>query len=111
MYPHVHWIQDAAGVVKWQLQYRFWNNGEVQPNWTVIETVDTVFPYVSGDLGQISIFPAIDTTGLNNSFAIKIRLSRLGADAADTMVGDARFNEFDIHYQLDSWGSGEVYRK
>ncbi len=110
-HPHVHWVQNAEGVVKWQLEYRFWNSGSVQPDWTTIDTVDAVFPYVSGDLGQISVFPAIDMAGLKSSFNVKMRLSRLGDDEADTMVGDAKFNEFDIHYQMDSWGSGGQRQK
>ena len=111
MYPHVHWVQSAEGVVKWQLEHRLWSNGALQPDWTTIETVAAAFAYVSGDLGQISAFPAISTEGLGTSFNVKMRLSRLGADGADTMVGDAKFHEFDLHYQLDSWGSGEAYQK
>ena len=105
--PHIHWTQKAAGVVAWQLEYKFWDPGELEPGFTTITTEDQVFAYVSGDLGQISEFPAIETAGLKVGFNIKFKLSRLGGDGADTMVGDAAFNEFDFHYQTDTPGGSE----
>ena len=112
IFPHVHWIQDASGVVKWQLEYKFWNSGDAEPaGWTTITTEEVAFTYVSGDLGQVSYFPAVDCIGKDLSFNMKFRVSRLGADGADTKVGDAKFIEFDIHYRRDSWGSGEAWAK
>ena len=111
LYPHIHWIQEAAGVVKWQLEYKFWNSGDLVPDWTTITTVEAAFAYASGALGQVSAFPSIDGADLSLSFNIKFKLSRLGGDGADTMVGDARFTEFDFHYRKDSWGSGELHIK
>ena len=46
-----------------------------------------------------------------NSTAIhaKIRISRLGGNAADTYVGDARFLGFDFHVPVDQLGSRQEF--
>lgn len=112
LFPHVHWIQDSAGAVVWQLEYKIWNNNELEPaGWTTLTTEEVAFAYASGNLAQISIFPAIPGTDLEVSFLMKLKVSRLGSDGADTKVGDAKFIEFDIHFEMDSWGSGHPFEK
>ena len=36
----------------------------------------------------------------------KCRVSRIGGDALDTYGADAKLLEFDVHYLVDSLGSG-----
>lgn len=113
IYPHVHWIQEDAGVVKWQLEYKLFDNNSLCPaSFTTITTVSVVFTYASGALGQISYFPAIDCSALTGvSPNLIVRLSRLGGDAADTYSGDAKTLKFDFHFEKDSFGSREEYIK
>ena len=111
-YPHLHWTQSASGVVKWKLEYKFWDIGDSEPAaFTTLTTVKVSHAYSSGNLGQVSYFDAINIDGFGISFNIKIRVTRMADDAADTMVGDAKFGTFDFHYRKDSFGSGRIWEK
>lgn len=111
--PHIHWRAAQAGLPLWRLEYKIWNNGELEPdNFTSIDTDGNVFTWASGNLGQISTFPEIDGTGFKISANIVMKIYRIGGDAADTYNGAAAlFREFDIHYQKDSGGSTLEYIK
>lgn len=102
--PHVHWIQSQAGVVVWQLEYKMWAANTLEPAWTTVNTIgiDPEFAYASGALHQIQHFPDIDMSS-NTSAAVytKVRISRLGGDAADTYAVDARLMGFDFHAPVD----------
>lgn len=114
IYPHVHWIQRASGIVVWQLAFKIWDNNEQEPAlFTEIETTEAIFAYTHpGNLGQISSFAPIDMINISGiSPNIKIRLSRLGGDVADTLVGDAAMVKFDFHYEIDQPGSRQAYVK
>lgn len=105
--PHIHWMQSQAGNVRWQLEYKIIPAGATEPaSWTTITTTTVAFTYTSGTIHQISTFPAINMTGFNSSATdVKVRISRLGADALDTYAVDARFIQFDIHVVIDDFGS------
>lgn len=105
--PHIHWIQSQSGVVKWQLEYKFTPAGVAESaSWTTLTTIQQEFTYSTGTIHQISVFPAINMTGFNSSaINVKVRISRLGADAQDTYSIDARFLEFDFHVVVDDLGT------
>lgn len=105
--PHVHWLQDASGNVKWQLDYMIMDIGDTEPgSFTTITTTNALETYTSGVIHQYSDFAEIDMSSFNRVSAILIfKLSRLGGDEQDTMSGDARFKEFDIHFKMDTPGS------
>ena len=111
--PHIHWAQESSGEVTWQLEYKLWNNGDSEPSgFTTLQSNGPVFSYVSGSISQITALPSIDASLIDDvSPNLKVRVSRLGASGTDTYVGDARFWKFDIHYQVDSFGSREEYLK
>lgn len=111
--PHVHWIQKAAGVVLWELQYRFTPaNSQESGVWTTLNSTTDEFEYTSGQLHQITIFPYIDASSFNSTaFILDFRLSRLGGNAGDTYVGDAFFKSFDIHVPIDQLGSRQEFIK
>ena len=113
IYPHVHWVQTAAGLPLWRLDYKWFNNGVTYPAaFTQIDIVDSVFTYTSGNLVQISRFPLIVGTNKNISSILQLQLSRIGGDASDTLNGaTANLLEFDIHYAIDSHGSQRQFRK
>lgn len=108
--PHVHWIQQEAGGVVWQLEYQILGVGETlatYPDWTVLaaEQNPGAFTYTSGFLHQLTTFPEIDMSGYGESTMLNIRLSRQGTDGADTMSAQAEMLEFDIHYRKDKAGT------
>lgn len=108
--PHVHWIQQEAGGVVWQLEYQILGVGETlatYPDWTVLaaEQNPGAFTYTSGFLHQLTTFPEIDMSGYGESTMLNIRLSRQGTDGADTMSAQAEMLEFDIHYRRDKFGT------
>jgi len=111
--PHVHWVQEAVGNVVWQLQYKIWPANTVEPAYTTISAFTPEFAYTSGSLHQITSLPPVDVTSYSNSTAmmVKVKISRLGGDANDTIVGDARFLGFDFHVQVDAFGSREEFTK
>ena len=112
IYTIIHWIQDAPGVVKWQLEVKAWNLGETLPaEWASMTTIKALSAYVSGEMDQYSVFPAIEGTTLKAHAMFKFKLSRLADDVEDTKVGDARYVQGDAHYQRDSWGSGDMLLK
>lgn len=114
-YPHVHWAPEEAGVVIWQLEYKMWMAGSLEPGWTTINTVgiDAEFIYVNGALHQIQSLPEIDMSIYESTaIEVKVKISRLGNNVADTYPSDARFMGFDFHVPIDqSHGSREVFVK
>lgn len=110
--PHIHWIQENAGRVLWQLEYKIWAANTLEPIWTTILSTDDLFSYNSSSLHQITIFPYIDASTFNSTaYIVKVRVSRLGDHILDTYSGDARFEAFDIHVPIDSVGSKQVFNK
>ncbi len=116
--PHVHWQKttSAAGNVYWQFDYEVWNNGDT----ALLTYANTLFSTspVAGTPDNntaneilITSFGDIDMTGMTASSLIFWRLSRIGGNAADTYGADARLVEFDIHYEIDSFGSAMEFVK
>ena len=117
--PHVHWqkTSSAAGNVLWRLDFEVVANGAVaaMDYGTSIDalTVATGTPDTNtANKCLISGFePDIDMTDMKISTLILWKLSRIGDDASDTYGGNARLLEFDIHYEIDSFGSNEPFTK
>lgn len=116
--PHVHWQKttSAAGDVLWQLEYEVVNNGDVaaMDYGTSISSATVVAGTPDDDTANrmlITSFGNVDMTGATLSSLIFWKISRVGGDALDTYGADARLVEFDIHYQIDSFGSQDTFRK
>lgn len=111
--PHVHWAQNAVGNVVWQLQYKIWAANTAEPAYTTISSFTPEFTYTSGTIHQITSLPDVDVTPYASYTAlmVKVKVSRLGANASDTKAGDARFLGFDFHVQIDSFGSRQEFDK
>lgn len=114
--PHVHWTKttSASGDVAWRLRYKHFPIGEVgDSSWTDMGIVsDTVGGTPDNDTANehlISSFGDIDMTGKGLSDCILYELSRVGGDSADTYGADARLLEFDVHFQMDKFGSEERF--
>lgn len=111
--PHVHWIQTASGSPLWRMSYKWYNNGDPYPAaFTDIDSDPEVFTYTSGNLAQISPFPAINGAGMKISSIVQLKLQRIGGDANDTLNGaSANLTEFDIHVVENYRGSTEEFLK
>lgn len=117
--PHVHWQKttSAAGNVLWRLRYKHAPlAGVMDAAWSA--PLDITTPVAgtpdtdTADYHMLSSFdPDIDMTGYPISHCILFEVSRIGGDALDTYGADARLLEFDIHYQIDSAGSTQLFTK
>lgn len=111
--PHCHWAKttDAAGGVIWTFRYKWIGFNEVQPAWSGLinstdsNTVDSTQKQI------ISTFGEIDASSQSISDLLLIQFARLPTDASDTYAADALLYEFDIHYQVDGFGSQDEYDK
>ena len=103
IYPHVHYIQDAAGdTAKFVLKYFWTDMGETYSTQTRVEASNhTVFAYTSGKMHQLASFPAISATGHTASSVLQIQLFRWD----NLGTGDVPVLDFDIHYAIDKPGS------
>jgi len=105
--PHVHWRQTAETAVNWVLDYKVVPVGGVVPaEFTRLQSTITTLPYTSG-VHQITPLGVIPGTGIGLSTIILCRVFRND----NTTTGDVLGYEFDIHYQIDSRGSREEFRK
>jgi len=117
LYPHIHWSKSdyAAGNVVWQLEYKWLPIGDVMDtDWTTtsISTPISATPDTNTARKHlISSFPEIDTTNKHISDMIIMKLSRLATDSADTYSSNALMFQFDIHYEIDSFGSNIEFSK
>lgn len=107
--PHVHFIQDVAQQPTFKLDYRWYENGaDPTGAFTTITAVTFAFTWTAGSILQIAAFPAIDGSGITSvSSMIDCKLYRDDNDVA----GDVAAKEFDLHYQIDDWGSRQEYVK
>jgi hypothetical protein len=108
--PHVHWLQANATLPVWKMDYKWILNGQLVPGTFTegVEPTSHIFPYVSGDLAQISVFPFITPpTGDNISAMLLIKFYR----DDNQPIGNVQAWEFDIHYAIDDAGSQQEYVK
>lgn len=116
--PHIHWMQSNAAIPNMLLKYRIYDQGETPPAWTLAATTGQSFTYTSGTILQISAWPAISMASITGVSAfVDVKIYRDTANAstlfagADPLTGDWLAKEFDLHYRVDSMGSGEEYKK
>lgn len=111
--PHIHWLQQSVDEPNWLLGYKIYDNGQSgnidtdYSNHTFVTVDNNTFTYTSGNLVQISRFPAIDMTGYGLSDMIHFVFFRDTANTSGEFVGTdpsglvEHVIEFDIHYQTD----------
>jgi hypothetical protein len=117
IFPHVHWQKttSAAGNVLWRFSYKWAPiNTVMDASFTDVDASTTVSGTPDTDEADkhlITSFSAMNCSGKELSDMLMIKLQRVGGDAADTYGADARLLEFDIHYELDDWGSHLEFTK
>ena len=115
LYPHIHWEQVSSNDVIFTMQYRIQSNGvSKETTWTTMTASavnDSIFTYTSGTLNQITKFKNgsdyfIDMSGKSISSTLQFRLTR-----TDATAGNVIGTFFDLHYEIDSYGSRLEYIK
>ena len=118
--PHVHWMKttSATGEVEWQFLYRWVKIGEVMDaSWLPATGSSVLTPAVSdGNTAYqhaLSAFGEIPVDGVQISDMLVCKITRLGSSysGANHYTAPAALLEFDIHYQIDSFGSNYEYLK
>ena len=115
VFPHTHWYKttSATGDVCWQLDYIISKKGaQFSDTFTTITGVtpaigdnDTVRTHALTPIGS----SGIDMTGCGLSDHIIMKLTRKADATIDTYGADAGLLEFDIHYEIDSFGSDSEF--
>jgi len=111
VYPHVHWLQSQDDTADFAMQYKWFNIEEAFP---------TTWQWYRMNLPEASYEPGtkmqqlnegsggISGSGKSISSIILIRLKRLYGDG---YPNDAAMLQFDIHYEIDSFGSNTELSK
>lgn len=110
--PHIHWMPTTTntGNVLWRMEYKWTNINDTESgSWTTLDILGagsgTAFKH------QLISFGAISGVGMKISSILSIKISRIGGDASDTYTADALLKEVDIHFEIDSVGSKNLYVK
>ena len=117
--PHVHWqkTSSAGGNVVWEFAYKWAPIGEAMDAAFTTITADAPVPTTpdndTADEHLITSFgdDILDPAGKQISDMIMMKLSRLGDHEDDTYGADVRLLEFDIHYEIDAFGSAHQFTK
>ena len=111
VYPHVHFLQDQDVAPTFKLDYRWVNIGELVPAWTTGYTMATLVgaqTWTSGLLHRIVHgTEGISATGKTFSSELQVKLYR----DDNTYVGDCITLSFDLHFEIDSFGTSSEYAK
>jgi hypothetical protein len=110
--PHIHWSPTSThtGNVLWRMEYKIASiNGVYPGSWTTLNVLDAGDGVA--DTHQLASFGNVSMTGVTISAILLILISRIGNDGSDTYTGTAKLDEFDIHYQVDGFGSFFETRK
>lgn len=109
IYPHVHVRQSANQQAVFKLDYIWYNIGDEIPTvWTTYTMNEYAIAYTSGNRSQIlKNSVGISGAGKVISSILKIKLYR----DDNVYTGDILADQFDIHIEVDSFGSEEQFDK
>lgn len=110
--PHIHFQPTGSGTgnVIWRFEYCIAPVNTLVPGFTTLEITVPIEANTNG-FHLIATFGLIDLLETDVAVLFKWRLSRMGNLAGDTYAATVKLEEFDIHAQFDSLGSGRVYNK
>jgi len=106
--PHVHWCPTTTnvGTVVWQLEYSWFDTNGTAGTPTLTISGSVSFTTNSQYKSFYTSFPAVSGTAITGLSSIMMgRLSRRADLSTDNYADDAGMLEFDIHYELDTYGS------
>jgi len=108
IHPHIHWTPSSSGnaYVIWGLEYSWANINEPWPYTTTIKASGLGHAEQNHSVLELG---TINGSGKNLSSMLMCRLFRDATN--DDYEYDANIIEFDLHYQADSHGSWQEYKK
>lgn len=109
IYPHIHVRQSANQQAVFKLDYIWYNAGDTIPTvWQTLTLNEYALPYTSGSISQIiKSTNGISGSGKLISSLLKIKLYR----DDNVYTGDMLADQFDIHIEIDSYGSATQFSK
>lgn len=109
IYPHVHFEQAANQVPVFKIDYKWVSIGAAVPaGWTTY-TMDTIVkPYTSGTIHNI-VNGATGIAGTEQSISSMLQMKLYRQD--NVYTGNVLATSFDIHIEIDSFGSDTEYTK
>ena len=109
IYPHIHIIQSANQQATFRVEYKWYDIGDPVPaNWSIYNLDTYAITYTSGTISNIiKGTDGIDGAGMGISSILKIKLFRTD----NVYTGDMLADQFDIHIEIDGFGSQEEYIK
>lgn len=108
VYPHVHWHQAANQAPVWKVDYRWADIGGAVGAWQTYTMDVLVKTYTSGTMHQISNnSTGISGAGKTISSILQCKLYR----DDNVYTGDAGAVSFDVHIEVDSFGSDTEFSK
>lgn len=112
IYPHVHFVPEdnTGGNVRWQFTYSWASYGQAFPTEQAVY-VNAACGNVT-DVHRMGDFGAIVGTNQTISSMLLCQIKRNSSNAGDTYNGKSAYLlEFDIHYEIDGFGSKEIATK
>lgn len=109
IYPHVHIDQTANQAINFRIQYKWYNANATEPTaWSTLNMATQAYTWTTGTLhNMLTNSTGISGTGKTISSILKIKLYRTD----NTYTGDVKVTEFDIHYEVDGFGSNSETTK
>jgi hypothetical protein len=119
--PHIHWLQQSSNMPNWLIAYKWYAKAAstvISTDWTghtFSKYGDNAFTYSTGVIHQLTGFSNIDATGKGFSDCLHICLWRDSGNDSGEFTGadpsslDEHVLEFDIHYEVDSFGTDEEF--
>jgi len=122
VYPHIHWLQTAATMPNFLINYNWEVQGAAESNsFTLQPHTANAFTWSAGSLNQITKFGSITPpAGAGLSDILFIYIFRdvandsgefAGAEVDANVQDDAYTSSFDIHFEIDQAGSDTEYVK
>lgn len=108
MYLHFHWIplSNNGGNILWECEFAVANlNAAFAVAGTSVLQVTTVNAGAKLNQNVHTDLAQIPGAAIGMSAFLLCRISRLGADGADTYTGEAALLGVDLHYLIDTFGS------
>lgn len=115
VYPHVHWspttdVAAGSDTTVWELSYSWASINGTYSTGTTITCKGVGGANAQWD-HKIASFAGVSGTGKGLSSVLVCRLRRLSANASDVYTAAAAFLGFDVHFEVDSFGSDTEFVK
>ena len=106
---HVHYKQEEeSNLPVFKIDYKLFNLGETPPaTWTTHTLDGSVFAWNGDDTHQLAEGLNIDASTIGISAMMLVKLYR----DDNVVTGDVAAWQFDLHYEIDSFGSETEYNK